>query len=64
MLCAHFHLPRRSTDRDPIVRSRQLDGEAEAIASARQLVGDWPDCAVVEVRRAGELIERIRPPRN
>ena len=50
-------------NRVPFEKSRSLEGEAEAIAYARQLLADWPDCAAIEVLQAGELVDRLRPPR-
>ncbi|WP_374346571.1 hypothetical protein [Phenylobacterium sp.] len=47
-------------DRDPVVRIRRLEGEAEALAFARQLQSDWPDHQMIEVRREGELLIRLR----
>ena len=46
-------------DRVPFEKSRSLEGEAEAIAYARQLLIDWPDCAAIDVLQAGELVDRI-----
>lgn len=50
-------------DRDPIEKSRALEDEAAAVAYGRQLLHDWPDCAGIDVIQAGELIDRLRPPR-
>jgi hypothetical protein len=49
-------------DRDPIERTRALDDDAEAIAYAKQLMQDWPDCLIVDVVREGELLSRLRRP--
>ena len=48
-------------DRDPFEKSRELEGDAEAVAYARQLLIDWPDCAAIDVLQAGELVDRLRP---
>ena len=48
---------------EPLVRSRTLDGPADAMSYARQLLRDWPECIAVEVLQAGDLLERLRPPR-
>ena len=50
-------------DRAPFEKSRALAGEAEAVAYGRQLLADWPDCAAIDVLQAGELVDRLRPPR-
>jgi len=50
-------------DRDPVEKSRALEDEAQAVAYARQLLSDWPDCAAIDVIQAGELVDRLRPPR-
>jgi len=49
--------------RDPVEKSRALEDEAQAVAYARQLLSDWPDCAAIDVIQAGELVDRLRPPR-
>jgi len=50
-------------DREPIEKSRSLEDEAQAVAYARQLLSDWPDCAAIDVIQAGALVDRLRPPR-
>jgi hypothetical protein len=47
--------------RDPVVKTRTLDGDIEASAYGRQLLKDWPDCAAIEISQAGELVDRLRP---
>lgn len=47
-------------DREPIVRTRTLPDEAEALAFAQQLLRDWPDCQTVDVRQGEELVTRLR----
>jgi len=51
------------SDRGPVEKSRALEGEAEAVAYARQLLVDWPDCVVIDILQAGQLVDRLRPPR-
>ena len=48
---------------EPLVRRSTLDGPADAMSYARQLLRDWPECIAVEVLQAGDLLERLRPPR-
>jgi hypothetical protein len=48
------------SNQPPIERTRNLDGEADALAYGRQILRDWPDCETVEVVRDGELLERFR----
>ena len=49
-------------DRDPMERVRTLDDESAALAYARQLLRDWPECEAVDVVREGELLSRLRRP--
>ena len=49
-------------DAEPVVRNRTLGGPIEALAYARQLLSDWPECVAVEVLVGDELLERLRPP--
>ena len=58
-----FHFKVDLTGRDPIEKTRALEDEAQALAYARQLLNDWPDCAAIDVIQAGELVDRLRPPR-
>jgi hypothetical protein len=53
-----FHVDQ--IDREPIVQTRSLDDEAEAMVYARQLLSDWPECLLIDVRREGELLSRLR----
>ncbi|WP_158914149.1 hypothetical protein [Caulobacter sp. S45] len=46
---------------EPLVRNRNLPSDAEAVAYARQLLNDWPECIAVEVLQAGALVDRLRP---
>ncbi len=50
------------TKPDSLERQRQLDGDAEAHAYARQLLKDWPDIQAVDVLRDGALLNRLRRP--
>ena len=58
-----FHFKVDLTGRDPVEKTRALEDEAQALAYARQLLNDWPDCAAIDVIQAGELVDRLRPPR-
>ena len=58
-----FHFRVDHPNREPFEKSRALEGEAEAVAYARQLLIDWPDCVAIDVLQAGELVDRLRPPR-
>jgi len=49
-------------DQDPIVRTRRMDDEAQAMAYARQMLGDWPESLGVDVTLDGELVSRLRRP--
>lgn len=53
-----FHV--EHPDRDPVVRTRTLDGEADALAFARQLQSDWPDHETIDVLHEGALVTRLR----
>jgi len=54
-----FHVDQ--DDRDPVVRTRSMDGDAEAFAYALQLLKDWPDCRMIDVRQEGVLLNRLKP---
>ena len=47
-------------DRDPVERIRQLEDAGQALAFARQMLQDWPDCESVDVFSDGKLFERLR----
>lgn len=50
-------------NREPLIKSRQLTDDAQAVAYARQLLTDWPECAMIDVLQGDILIDRIRPTR-
>ena len=52
-----FHIA--PLDQEPTIRTRSLSDDAEALAYARQLLKDWPECRQVDVRRDGELLGRL-----
>jgi hypothetical protein len=58
-----FHFRIDLPGREPFEKSRSLEGEAEAVSYARQLLTDWPDCIAIDVLQTGALVERLRPPR-
>ncbi len=47
-------------DRDPTERVRSLEDDGEALAYARRLLEDWPECRIIDVVREGELLGRLR----
>jgi hypothetical protein len=47
-------------ERDLVVRTRVLDGEAEALAFAQQLKSDWADYQTIDILPEGELLARLR----
>jgi len=52
-----------NTGQEPVEKSRPFEQESDALAYARQLLGDWPDCEAIEVFQDGVLVDRLRPRR-
>ncbi len=57
-----FHV--EHVDREPIVRTRNMAHETDALAYAQQLLSDWPDCDKIDVIEGDKLLTRLRPPRG
>ena len=58
-----FHFKVDRLHQSPVEKTRTCENEAEAIAYARQLLTDWPDCAAIDVLQSGALVDRLRPTR-
>lgn len=57
---ASFTFQVEQSERPPMVRVRDLDDEAEALAYAQQLLADWTDSPSVDVLHEGHLLTRLR----
>jgi hypothetical protein len=53
-----FHV--EQADKQPLVRTRDFDGEGEAMAYAEQLLADWADSESIDVLQQGHLLSRLR----
>ena len=57
---ASFTFQVEQSEQQPMVRVRDLDDEAEALAYAQQLLADWADSPSVDVLHEGHLLTRLR----